>query len=290
MERLSTGIEGLDERLGGGLLPGTLTVLYGATGIGKTQIGVRFAAADRASGTGGIFCDMSSRGDSQSHEAYARRLADWTISPVDPSRAPTTDELFDTDSPLGDFLAAFGYSGKRVNRAELGFEGWNDWHAELARRLHRTIAFFYGNFIRGSRRVVVDGIEPVAHAAESIQLELFEYVYHQILKKEPEWVARDLLREHYRENAEKVARYQYQPDDIGCMLLSTSRESMLEELISRQLEEGDLLAGANTIIYLGKIRDGLKMTRAMYIAKHRGSAQSDDIIPFDIDENGVRLV
>jgi len=290
MNRLSTGIEGLDERLGGGLLPGTLTVLYGATGIGKTQIGVRFASADHSDGVGGIFCDMSSRGDSQSHEVYAKRLADWAIAPVDPSREPTTDELFDIDTPLGDFLAAFGYSGKRVNRAELGFDGWHDWHAELARRLNRTIAFFYGNFIRGTRRVVVDGIEPVQHAAESIQLELFEYVYHQILKKEPEWVARDLLRERYRENAEMVAQYQYQPEDIGCMLLSTSRESMLEELISRPLEEGDLLAGANTIIYLGKIRDGLKMTRAMYIAKHRGSAQSDDIIPFDIDESGVRLV
>ena len=33
--RLSTGVEGLDERLGGGLLPGTLTVVVGSTGIGK---------------------------------------------------------------------------------------------------------------------------------------------------------------------------------------------------------------------------------------------------------------
>ncbi len=55
--------------------------------------------------------------------------------------------------------------------------------------------FFYGNFIRGVRRVVIDGIEPVGRPSESIQLELFEYVYHQILRKDSDWVARDLFRQ-----------------------------------------------------------------------------------------------
>ena len=45
--RLSTGVPGLDELLGGGLLPGTLTVVVGATGIGKTQLGLQFARAVR---------------------------------------------------------------------------------------------------------------------------------------------------------------------------------------------------------------------------------------------------
>ena len=34
--------------LGGGLLPGTLTVVYGATGIGKTHLGLTFADHGRA--------------------------------------------------------------------------------------------------------------------------------------------------------------------------------------------------------------------------------------------------
>ena len=41
--RVSTGLSRLDEMLGGGLLPGTLTVVYGATGIGKTHLGLTFA-------------------------------------------------------------------------------------------------------------------------------------------------------------------------------------------------------------------------------------------------------
>ena len=47
-ERVSTGLERLDQMLGGGLLPGTLTVVYGATGIGKTHLGVGFANHGRA--------------------------------------------------------------------------------------------------------------------------------------------------------------------------------------------------------------------------------------------------
>ena len=48
LSRLSTGVPGLDERLGGGLIPGTLTVVVGASGIGKTQLGLQFAHAGLA--------------------------------------------------------------------------------------------------------------------------------------------------------------------------------------------------------------------------------------------------
>ena len=36
-------VDSLDRLLGGGLLPGTLTVVAGATGAGKTQLGLRWA-------------------------------------------------------------------------------------------------------------------------------------------------------------------------------------------------------------------------------------------------------
>ena len=41
-KRLPTGIVRLDAALGGGLLPGTLTVVIGATGVGKTQLGIQW--------------------------------------------------------------------------------------------------------------------------------------------------------------------------------------------------------------------------------------------------------
>ena len=36
---------------------------------------------------------------------------------------------------------------------------WHDWQAELTQKLERGIAFLYGNFVRGGRRVVIDGVD-----------------------------------------------------------------------------------------------------------------------------------
>ncbi|MGH7139060.1 MAG: RAD55 family ATPase [Pirellulales bacterium] len=288
--RLSTGNVPLDQLLGGGLWPGTLTVVSGATGIGKTQLGVQFAHAGQTEeGRTGVILDMSCRGDAQSHTDYAQRICAWALTEAQADMAPGPDALFDLTSPLSDYLHVFDYGGRRVTRGDLDFEGWQDWQAELARKLAVTIAFFYGNFVRGARRVVVDGIEPAVRPSESIQLELFEYVYHQILRKESDWVARDLLREHYRAHSARVAAHPYDYQEIACLLLYTSPESMLEELISRKLDEGDVLANANTLIYLGKVREDNKLGKALYIAKHRGSACSDEIVPYRITDGGIEL-
>jgi KaiC/GvpD/RAD55 family RecA-like ATPase len=289
--RLSTGIPGLDELLGGGLLPGTLTVAVGATGIGKTQLGLQFAEAGAAQdGRPGIVFDMTSRGDPQSHAEYAERMFGRKLSSVDPESAPILDDFFATERRHGDYLNLFRRAGRRVTRHDLSFEEYQEWQVELGRKLQTAIAFFYGNFIGGCRRAVIDGIEPLERKRDSIQLELFEYVYHQILRKDPEWVARDLFRELYRSRAEEIAAATYDPHRLGCMLLYTSAETMLDPLLERPLDEGDLLANANTIIYLGKTRtaDG-RIGRALHVAKHRGSACSDDIVPYAIDDRGIHI-
>src|SRR5271165_3686935 len=83
--RLTTGIDGLDDLLGGGLLPGSLTVVVGSTGIGKTQFGLQFARAGlQQEGTSGIVFDMTARGDSQNHADYARRMFGWEPATADP--------------------------------------------------------------------------------------------------------------------------------------------------------------------------------------------------------------
>lgn len=289
--RLTTGVEGLDSLLGGGLIPGTLTVVVGATGIGKTQLGLQFAeAGHRQEERRGILFDMTSRGDPQSHADYAKRMFDWRLESVNPEAAPQLDRIFDADFHPGNYLNIFRYAGKRVARGDLSFEEYQEWQAELARKLGATIGFFYANFIRGCRRTVIDGIEPLDRKRDSIQLELFEYIYHQVLRKDPQWVARDLFREQYRARELAIDAAKYEPTAIGCMLLYTSSEIMLEQLIERPLDEGDLLANANTIIYLGKTKshDG-RIGRGLHVAKHRGSACSDDIVPYTIGDRGVTV-
>lgn len=290
MSRLSTGIPLLDDLLGGGLLPGRLTVIVGATGIGKTQLGLQFAQAGGSQeGKPGIIFDMTARGDSQSHADYAQRMFHWQLSAADVKGRPAINGFFDRSHQHGDYLHVFDRRGKRISRGDLDFDAWHEWRGELNARLNATIAFFYGNFIRGVRRVVIDGVEPVGRPSDSIQLELFDYVYHQILRKDSEWVARDLFRERFRENETAVTAARYDHEQIGCLLLYTSAEAMLDELIRRPLDEGDVLANANTIIQMGKVHDGGKVWRALHIAKHRGSAASDEIVPFEIGELGLQI-
>ncbi|MDR2754249.1 MAG: recombinase RecA [Planctomycetaceae bacterium] len=289
--RQSTGIAGLDHYLGGGLLPGTMTVLVGSSGIGKTQFGIQYAHAGlQQEGYRGILFDMASRGDPQGHKEYAQRLFQWTLQEEVAQEVIDYEHFFDKKNQLGDYFRAFTYQGKRVTKRDMDFDQWNDWQAELSKHLDAAIAYFFGYFIRGGRRFVVDGIEPVQHQGESIQFELLEYVYHQIIRKDAEWVARDLFRQHFHANETKIRKHLYRKEEIGCLVNYTSSETSLDAMIEKPLDEGDLLANANTIIYMGKIRDGNKFRRAMYISKHRGSPCPDEILLYDIDEHGLKII
>jgi len=286
--RLQTGIERLDALLGGGLIPGTLAVVLGATGIGKTQLGVQFAHHGAAQeGQTGIFFDLTSRGDSQNHREYARRLFGWNFrersadDPVDPASVWRPAEA------RCDYLHVFRRSGRRVSIGDLEQDEWRRWKIELAQKLERAIAFFYGNFIYGVRRCVVDGVEPADRASDSFQFHVFDYVYHQILRKESEWVARDLFRAQFRANEEQARAHAYDQRDIACFLLCTSQEVMLDDLLSRPIDSGDVLSNANTIIHMGKVREGSRMGRALHVSKHRGSACGDGIVPYEVTDRGL---
>ncbi|MDR3183044.1 MAG: recombinase RecA [Planctomycetaceae bacterium] len=294
-ERHSTGVPGLDKQLGGGLLPGTMTVLVGSSGIGKTQFGIQYlnAGLQQEKRRGFIF-DMAARIDPQGHQDYALRLCDWKLTAAEPERRIDYEHFFDTKNPQNltggqDYFRALSYRGQRVTKRDLDFDQWNDWQAELSKHLDSAIAFCYRHFIAGTRRFLVDGIEPVQHQGESIQFELLEYVYHQIIRKEPDWVARDLFRQHYREYEPLIKKHLYRKEDISCVVNYTAAESSLKSLMDKPMDEGDLFAGANTIIYLGKIRSGTKFRRGMYVAKHRGSICPDEVLFYDINDSGLYL-
>lgn len=286
--RLSTGIARLDDMLGGGLLPGTLTVVVGATGIGKTQLGLHFAHAGcRQEGEPGLVLDLTTRGDSQNQAEYARRLFGWDLREFSAEGVFQADDVWQRDRARHDYLHLFRRSGRRVTQSDLSVEQWQEWNAELARKLDRAVQFFYGNFVHGVRRCVLDGIEPTERDSDSFQFQVIDYVYHQILRKDDDWVARDLFRVRFRSQADRVAAHRYDSRHIGCVLLYTSHEHFLDELLSRPLDSGDALANANTIILMGKVRDGLRVRRAIHVAKHRGSACDDAIVPFEIGEHGL---
>jgi KaiC/GvpD/RAD55 family RecA-like ATPase len=288
--RLSTGISDLDDLLGGGLLPGTLTVVAGATGVGKTQLGLHFANQGiEQERERGIIFDMTSRGDSQNQDEYARRLFDWNLTQQAGTDSVDPVQVWQRDVARRDCLHIFERSGRRVTRNDLEYDDWKAWKLELVKKLQLAIWFFYGNFVHGVRRCVIDGVEPTDKPSESFQFDLFEYIYHQILHKDFDWVARDLFRERFRAQAEQVLSHPYDHHQIGCLLLYTTREIMLDDLVGRPLDSGDVLSNANTIILMGKTREGSKMGRALHVAKHRGSACNDSIVSFEVTATGLKL-
>lgn len=286
MDRVTTGLGWLDEMLGGGLLPGTLCLVSGATGIGKTHLGLHFAhAGGEADGRPGIVLDMISRGDSQSHGEYARRLFGWELT----ARAELDGEDFWADRAW-DYLHAFEYSGKPVERAAVGEEAWRDWQRQLQRKLQVAAAFCYHGFVRGSRRVVVDGVEPTANPAESMQHRLFEYLYHQVLHRQCDWLAREVFRERYLANEPQVLAHPYPHEAVTTLFLQTSHEVSIDDLLLRPLPDSGLEANANTIIVLGKRVQGGRVSRHLAVVKHRGSECSEAVAEFEVRGEGLARV
>jgi KaiC/GvpD/RAD55 family RecA-like ATPase len=268
-----------------------MAVVMGATGIGKTQLGLQFAAAGYAQeGERGCLFDMTTRGDAQNHLPYAQRMLGWSLRERPIDLPFTAEDLWDAARSRFDYFHIFERSGRRVTIHDIDHDQWQEWKVELNHKLEQAIAFFYANFVHGVRRCVIDGVEPTDKASESFQFHVFDYIYHQILHKDHDWVARDLFRIHYRTHEPRVLQHAYNHQHLTAMLLYTSHEVLLDELISRPIESGDELTNANTIILMGKIRDGLKMRRALYIAKHRGSACSEEIHPYEINDQGLVLL
>lgn len=293
--RVSTGYSWLDSHLGGGLLPGTLTVVLGATGVGKSQLGIQFANAPLLEGlpsqlgdsqnseASGVIVDFCSRGDSQGHDSYSQRMFSEQLTSISPAEVSASVNL-----PR--ILKAFPRIGTKLRRSEMEPHEWDERQAELNRNLSGTIGFLYRHFCSGVKRVVFDGFEPIQNGEQSIQYEVFDYLLSQVLRKDAEWVARDHYREKFLQNVTKVEEDNYRSDQVTGIALLTSREANLDQLIEQPLDDNGIMANANTLILMGRQRRGNEFGRALYVAKHRGSACSESVIPFRINDSGLTQV
>jgi len=281
---MSTGIGFLDGMLDGGLEPGTLTVVHGATGVGKTQLGLAFVnAGSSQEGLRGVLIDLTTRGDSQQHAEYARRLFGWELT--DGDVAP--EDVWAVEGSRPERFVGLDYSGKPVTRANLRADDWRRHQARLNQKLDAATAFLYAHFVRVARRVVIDGIEPATRVEDSIQLQLIEYLYQQVLRTDHDWVARELFRGRWMEVRERVAAHAYDHNGTAAVVLQTSTEVMLDDLMARDILDGDLTTNANTVILLGRRALGAEIGRAAFVLKHRGRCCSEHVVPFRITERGI---
>ena len=289
--RVSTGFEQLDAMLGGGLLPGTLTVVYGATGIGKTHLGLAFADHGRvANGRRGLVVDLNARGDSQQHLPYAARLHGWSLERWTHAVLPMTDPYPPAAQLDAQYLDVFPWVGRRSDY-EVSSGGGREfdwgWKAAYARALYTARPFFYFHFAAGSRRVVMDGIEPFA-SEDSIQLFLIDELYRKVIHRDAETLGMEICLPVWQHRA-FIDGHRYPHEAISTLLLVTTEETRLEDLIARKVGAGDLGAVANTVLLMGREKVGPRIGRFVCVAKHRGSPMSDEIVEYRIGERGLEF-
>ncbi len=141
VKRLSTGIPGLDEKLGGGLLAGTTTAVVGGSGAGKTQFALQFlnaGCAQSVESRRGVILDLTARGDSQNHAEYAKALFNWTVEEQNPDKTFNPAEFFqklaDGERYSADYLQAFPYAGRRVTKRDLDEDEWRETLEQVLRK------------------------------------------------------------------------------------------------------------------------------------------------------------
>jgi KaiC/GvpD/RAD55 family RecA-like ATPase len=279
--------------LGGGLLPGTLTVVYGATGIGKTHLGLTFANHGlTADGARGVVLDLNGRGDSQQHDEYAARLFGWGLGPWTHTVTPMADPYPSAAEMDAYYSNALPWVGRvrdfQVPTSDGGWEfDWN-WKAAYNHALYTVRPFLYFHFAAGTRRVVVDGVEPMDAPADSIQFFIFNDLYRKTIHRDAETLGMEICLPVWQHRA-FIDAHHYDHGHLTTLLLVTTEETRLEDLLARKVAVGDIGATANTIVAMGSERVGRRLARMLCVVKHRGSAMSDEIVEYRVGERGLEM-
>ena len=93
----------------------------------------------------------------------------------------------------------------------------------------------------------------------------------------------------YESFAEEMVHHRYDHAAVTTLLLVTTEETRLEDLLARKVAVGDIGATANTILVMGSERVGNRVARLLSVVKHRGSAMSDKIVEYRIGSGGLEL-
>src|SRR5256712_12384735 len=141
----------------------------------------------------------------------------------------------------------------------------------------------------GPRRGVGDGVEPRDPPADSIQVFMFDELYRKTIHRDAETLGMEICLPVWKHRG-FIDAHRYDHARITTLLLVTTEETRLEDLLARKVTTGDVGATANTILVLGSERVGNRVARMLCVVKHRGSAMSDEIVEYRIGGRGIELV
>jgi hypothetical protein len=124
--------------------------------------------------------------------------------------------------------------------------------------------------------------------ADSIQFWMFDELYRKTIHRDADTVGMEICLPVWK-HREFIDAHRYAHAAITTLLLVTTEETRLEDLLARRVAVGDMGATANTILVMGSERVGQRMARLLSVVKHRGSAMSDAIVEYRIDGGGLRV-
>jgi hypothetical protein len=164
---------------------------------------------------------------------------------------------------------------------------WN-WKATYNQAMYTVRPFLYFHFAAGARRIVVDGLEPMDQPADSIQFWMFDELYRKAVHRDAETLGMEICLPVWK-HREFIDAHRYDHARITTLLLVTTEETRLEDVLARKVAVGDIGATANTIVAMGSERVGNRLARMLTVVKHRGSAMSDEIVEYRIGAGGLEL-
>ena len=132
-DRLSTGIVGLDEILGGGLPPGHMYLIEGESGAGKTTLGLQFLLEGQQRGERTLWITLS---ETERQLLQSARSHGWSLdgvevcNPVAPERMRQPDEKYSFFSPadveLDEIRNAIAAATERIRPSRVVFDPFSD--------------------------------------------------------------------------------------------------------------------------------------------------------------------
>lgn len=194
-DRMTTGIPGLDEVLGGGLPKDHIYLIEGESGAGKTTVGLHFLLEGRARGESTLWVTLS---ESARELEQIARSHGWTLdgievcNPTSLVRTLTAEEKYSFFSPadveLDEIWQAIVQAAERINPARVVFDPFSDIR-HLSRetlRYRRQVlgvrAFFTA---RGSTVLLMQ--EMTRGTAGDLQAEALVHGYLTLHQEAPEY-------------------------------------------------------------------------------------------------------
>jgi hypothetical protein len=117
---------------------------------------------------------------------------------------------------------------------------------------------------------------------------MFDELYRKTIHRDAETVGMEICLPVWK-HRDFIDSHRYDHAAVTTLLLVTTEETRLEDLLARRVAIGDIGATANTIIVMGSERAGNRVARMLSVVKHRGSAMSDEIVEFRIGSAGLEL-